>query len=347
MVLDPGKRPLDPVVANALANQRQVRPRLGFNPLPGTFVSKHDGGRVVGVTRVAGAYGFSALIFKTPLTEDFDGAPDSYAPPTSATDLAPQGGLQMRERSIKNATNKKDPDPVFHDDNTQNEFKWTGVVSATSPPAAGQRIDDRPFLRDRLKRFPVFQAAGTALQDFYASQTAMIGADGRAVNALTVPYASLSTEMKVHGRVGLGDVGLAILTSTGASSGFIYADAGGEASTSVGEYSWKLARNLFGGATTSEDVCIIVFPGTSAGAVARPELIPRLLKIELEDLALFENVDELVERLATPQLGDPLFAGRRFIPHTGPGTSMKRALRGEDEIASANIRSALRRWGAR
>ncbi|HEV8679854.1 MAG TPA: hypothetical protein VGQ90_10800 [Stellaceae bacterium] len=331
---------MDPVVARALADQKKRLPKLDFGPLTGTFVSKHSGGRPVQVTKVTGFYGFAALIFKTPLNEDLDGAPNSYAPPISVTNLAPQGGLVMIETSIKNATNETGT--VFHADPKLNTFQWTGVKSA----AAGDRLDQRDFLKDSLGRFPMFRPAGDAYAAYYAPQTAMNGADGQAVNPIEVPYAALSNSLKRHGRVELGDVGLAIRVSTGASTGFIYADAGGGASTSVGECSRKMIRNLFGGPATTEDICYVVFPYTSAGAVARPELIPALLRGKLKDLELFGNADEFVDRCANPQFGEPLDVGRRFIPPAGFRMTLQQRINDQDQLARVNVEAALRRWGA-
>jgi hypothetical protein len=344
MVAYPTRPPMDPFVAKALRDQREVRPSLDFQPVNASFVSKHTGGRPVAVTRVSGFYGVDALIYKTPLNTDFDGAPDSYAPPISATDLRPQGGVFMREKSLKNATNEKDPNPVFHNPPAVNTFRWTGVRSA---PAGSPRIDDRAFLKDHLDQFPRFQPAGSQHAGYYAPQTAMNADDGQAVNALAVPYAALGASMRVHGRVRLGDVGLAIRVSTGASTAFIYADAGGGSSTTVGEYSAKLVSDLFGGYVAgNEDISMIVFPRTSGGPIAVPGMIPLLLKDSLENLGLFANVEDLVERMANPQLGDPLFAGRRFIPPTGFRQNIHQAIGDEASIARANVRAALRRWGA-
>jgi hypothetical protein len=163
-----------------------------------------------------------------------------------------------------------------------------------------------------------------------------------------VPYAVLSTTLKANGGVRLGDVGVAIRVSTGASTGFIYADAGGEYSNSVGECSRKMIRNLFGGSATNEDICYIVFRHTSVGSVARPELIPGLLQSQLKDLQLFASdaVDEFVDRCATPQLGEPLDVGRKFIPPAAFRISLLERARNEEAIERANVRAALRQWGA-
>jgi hypothetical protein len=284
------------------------------------------------------------LIFKTPLNEDLDGAPNSYAPPISETNLNPQPGFRPIETSLKNATNEKDPAPVFHKDGIGNTFIWTGVRSKVPSGPSDGTIDQRKFLRDHRGQFPMKLLNG-AYAGYYAPQTAMATADGQAVNPLEVPYAVLGTSLKDQGRVRLGDFGLAIRIYSGASSGFIYADAGGKKSTSVGESSRKLIRNLFGGPATSEDICYIVFPGTSPGPVARPDLISGQLKQLLHDLALFDNADALIDRLANPQLGEPLFAGRRFIPPGLRTGNLEAALSQENDVFRANIVAALHKWG--
>ena len=128
----PEKRTLPPYLAEAArkkAAQAIDNSRtLYFAPLRGTYVSKHSGGRNVDVVSVTDWFGGDqALLFKTPLNEDLDGAPDSYAPPVSASDPSPRGGLTALD-NIKNATDKKGD--VFHDDPSLNEFRWTGVMSA-------------------------------------------------------------------------------------------------------------------------------------------------------------------------------------------------------------------------
>ena len=348
MVAYPAQPPRDPGLARLYAEQMKTRLKLDFSRLPGSFVSKHRGGEDVAITRAIGFYGFTALIFKTPLNEDLDGAPNSFAPPISLANLDPQGGLQPVDH-IANATNGKTGTDrhIFHADSADNKYLWTGVKSAAAAGAA-QRIDQREFLKDSLGRFPLFRPAGDAFADFYAPQTAMNAADGQAVNPLEVPYAALSHELKTKGGVELGDVGLAIRVSTGASTGFIYADAGGENSTSVGECSRKMIRNLFGGAASDEDVCYIVFPNTSLGAVARPDRIPQILQAKLQDFALFDftSTDELIDRCANPQFGERLSIGRRFLAPVGFRAPLQVALRDWDSIARASVRMALRRAGA-
>jgi len=313
-----GQRPIDPVFARALAEENKSRPKLLFKTLPGSFVSKHTGGTAVTITEVTGfRQYFSALIFKTPLNEDLDGAPNSYAPPIGVVTpapsppgstapasppqliLDPRPGLHPIETSLKNATNKKGD--VFHIDPKLNTFVWTGVKHS----AGGARADVRDFLRDSNGEFPIFNPAASTYADYYAPQTAMDGADGQAVNPLEVPYAALSTALKANGGIRLGDVGLAIRTSTGASSEFIYADSGGDTSNSVGECSRKMIRNLFGGPPTNEDICYIVLRHTSAGPIAKPELTNSLIQSKLKDLKPFASdaLGEFLDRCANPQLG--------------------------------------------
>ena len=173
----------------------------------------------------------------------------------------------------------------------------------------------------------------------------MAGADGQAVNALTVPYVALSASMRSNGRVRLGDVGLAIRVATGAASSFLYADAGGSDSVSVGECSVNLVRALFGGSPTSEAVSFLVFPRTSLGNVAYPAEVRGLLQTALAGLAKFANAEEIVSRLAMTHLGDPLLAGRRFIPQTGFRRPLAKALVEEDDTITINAAHALRNAG--
>jgi Fungal chitosanase of glycosyl hydrolase group 75 len=294
---------LPPYLKNVPGKPVDMSRRLKFEPVQADFVSKHTGGKPVAVTRVYDTpYGAEwALLFRTPLNEDLDGAPTSYAPPTSATNTSPTG-TQHPLDNIKNATNQKGI--VFHDDATKNTYLWTGVVSARPADAGGRHLDDRPFLHDALGRVPVFQPAASATSDFYAPQTAMNAIDGQAVNPLVVPYAALSNSMAVHGHVGLGDFGLAIRASTGAATGFLYGDAGGGASTSVGECSRAMIRALFGGPATSEDICYVVFPGTSAGSMANAALIVPKVRDLLHKLAAFPNTEDLAKKLLMPWLLD-------------------------------------------
>jgi hypothetical protein len=338
------KPPIDPQLAAELREAAKRRPQLTFAPLPGGFVTDHSSNTPVTVTGVTGHLGLRAVIYKTVIHEDDDGDPEAYGSPPDSNHVTPFSGVNMKETSLKNATNQKDPAKVFNDPPTPNTFQWEGVRSRHEPrqddEPAGE-IDQRDFLKDGRGRFPIFR---TGSNHFYAAQTAMNGPDGQAVNAQEVPYGALSNALHVHGRVRLGDVGLAIRMSTGSACGFLFGDAGGGSSSSVGEYSVKLARTLFGGGhPTSEPLTFIVFP--RSGAVASPELIAPALRAALMDLAKFENVDDVIKRLARPQFGEPLFVGRNFIPRTGFRNSLQHALENEDDNMEATIRIALRSAG--
>jgi hypothetical protein len=159
--------PLPSYLAKALANVKPSTRAAEFLPLHGTYVTKHDHGKRVPIVR--GSFTNECvwfLLFKTTLNTDYDGAPDSYAPPVAINQ--PSGpnnnpglnGLRPRDW-IFNATNKKFPPEHFHADGN-NHFEWTGVESAV----AGANIDNRLFLRDlEVKRgfavFPSFR--GTEL----------------------------------------------------------------------------------------------------------------------------------------------------------------------------------------
>jgi hypothetical protein len=350
MALEPQKRKLPPWLANV---KRPPPPplRLQFRTLLGPFVSDHNSKTPVSVTRVFSKIGFEfeALLFRTAVHEDLDGAPRSFAPPigASATERKKsRGGLSPLDH-INNATGPDVP-PVFHPlddkDTAKNTWKWTGVVSMTPAEAtsAGREIDQRDFLRDKDGRFPVMQRKGTDGEGFYAPQTAIATRAGEAVNPLTVQYAALSTSLKNQGNVGLGDFGLAIRASTGVSSPFIYADAGGGKSTSVGECSRKFIQSLFGGGATEEKVCYIVFPNSRrVDDVAEPELMRSTVRSLILQLEEHENHDDLPRYFADHATS---ILGRRGATTVhAPLTSSERisldALLGPE---GRNIRSALK-----
>ena len=295
---------------------------LDFWPVSGTFVSDHSSKTAVSVVRVTGITGFDALLFRTAIHEDLDGAPKSYAPPISATNHDPKPGLSPLDH-INNATNEKPP--TFHplspsDPVTTNTWAWTGVVSMTkaAADAASRTVDDRDFLKDVNGKFPLFQRpkAGTDNDKFYAPQTAIATRSGEAVNPLEVPYVALSTSLKERGHVGLGDFGLAIRAGTGASTPLIYADAGGGSSTSVGECSRKLIRNLFGGAANDEKVCFVVFPRSRrVDNFAEPELMAETVQRLLPVLDLYENAADVAHYTVYPS---------GWAPHAFPTTTAER-----------------------
>lgn len=306
-----------PAWMRSVTPRMPAAPKFTFRPLRrGTFVTRHTNGQPVSVTEVRWDQG-RALILHTPLHEDLDGAPDSYAPPISATNLGPRNGVHVSETSLKNATNEKDPNRVFNDPpldaqgqppqdpatgedlNPRNSFEWTGVVSRrkSDPNPNNFQIDGRLFLQDSLQRFPVM-STDPAFPNHYAPQTATVDENGRAVNPYTVPYAVLSTSLRDNGGVSLGDFGFAIQPSSGASSPFVYGDAGGRRSTSVGEASRHLIRALFGGAATSEAVCYLIFPDSAPSRIIDTRTIAAHVTRLVAGLDRMANVDELVERMA-------------------------------------------------
>jgi hypothetical protein len=285
----------DPVVAREFATTRET---LRFEPVQGTFVSKHRGGKPISLTRVTG---LDAIVFKTPLNEDLDGAPTSYTPPIDWNNLAPKPGLNPIEKTPRNATNRNDSGQIFFPKGVGNDFEWAGVKSATPDEAAkaGVSIDDRDFLKDKNGRFPIFQPGNATQPRYYRPRTAMAMRNGEAVNSLTVPFAALSGSLRSNTGMELGDVGLAIRASTGKFGGFIYGDAGGKSSTTVGEYSRKLIRDVFGApADDKEDICIISFPRSGAEKVARPELTLKKLAQRIGGLSQMRNTNELANLLA-------------------------------------------------
>ena len=335
--------------------------RITFEPLAGTFLSKGEGGKAVRILRAKGSgWGvFEALLYQTPMNEDRDGAPDSYAPPVSADDLSGLNGLKGKD-DIRNATNERStkahPHVIFHADGVGNTFKWTGVVSAV----AGAGIDNRSFLRDSLGRLPVVQPAGWAAPGFYKPQTATVMVDGTAVNPFQVPYAALGHSLAAFGKVSLGDVGLAIRANTGAAAAFVYADAGGGASTTVGEYSTRLIRDLFGGGASGEDIAFIVFPNSSRGRQVNASLIRPTVESILRGLTRFENPNDIVSKLLYPFELDPVSAQEflRTSPAIGgparPGMPPPIADVGQGWVPPQETRpdytrvlAALRRFGLR
>ena len=365
MVRDPNPPKIDPVVGDAL---RKYRPRLTFDRLAGNFVTDPESNGPVTVWRANSPWGVKALIYKTRIIEDDDGDPEAYAAPISDTNPAPRGG-HMNETSIFNATSEKTtkahPKVIFHADNTQNTFHWTGVhsraetawdVAGENPGHAnpgphhgaepGSTIDFRPFLKSVDGTFPIFRQ-GT---DFYAPQTAVSDDHGNAINARVVPYGAASAKLRDLGGIGVGDVGLALRPAYGLASPFVFADTGGD--WKVGEYSVALARKMFGGGHPNQEaVSFIVFPRTSAGSSVIPAQVPNLLRRALINLAQFENVWDIAERLAVPQFDEPLYIGRSFVPKVRFGRSFKDTLKDphsleyDDDVATANARAALKQAG--
>ncbi len=337
------KVPLPGYLADALATVKPFKRAAEFRPLHGTYVTKHDNGKRVPI--VHGNFTtecVSFLLFKTTLNTDFDGARDSYAPPVGINQ--PSGphnnpglnGLQPRDW-IFNATDKKFPPEHFHADG-MNHFEWTGLKSA----AAGANIDNRLFLRDLqadtgLRRFPIIQRNGP-FAGFYEPRTAMEMIDGnvrRAVDPLIVPYAVLSKELKTHGRVSLGDVGLAVRVKTGHATPIIYADAGGKKSNSVGEYSATTVSNL-GNPNEGEEIFIMSFAQSNISDVVDPAKIEPTLRRCVASLNDFSNPRDIVTNwlnyTPSPILGAAL-----------PG--LKRVFDFANERAFAQLLGALTRFG--
>ena len=116
--------------------------------------------------------------------------------------------------------------------------------------------------------------------------------------------------LRGNGHVDLGDFGLAVRPRTGNFTPFVYADAGGRKSNSVGECSRKMIRNLFGGAAAEEDICYIVFPGSASGNVVNPALISPRVQQMLGDLAKFDNALDVITNLLWPNLAETMAAAQ-------------------------------------
>lgn len=317
---------------------------LTFEKAKNSFVTDHHSKTAVTVSNVTGALGFRAVIFRTAIHEDIDGAPTTYAPPISATNHDPIGGVPHLDH-INNATNGTPP--VFHPqsptDLAPNTWVWTGVMSMTPEEArtAGRRIDDRDFLKDAqlpAGRFPVFQDKGPERDRYYVGQTAINLKSGDPVDPTRYPYGALSGALKQEG-VRKGDFGLAIRVNGVVSSPFIYADAGGATSNSVGEYSTKLIENLFDSRNpNSENICIMAFPGSRAvDNYAEPELMDGVVRNMIANLNSYENVEDLPEYWANPDAWEA----------TGVLHSMvrKNGLQSIYRSGAHQIRMALTSWG--
>lgn len=177
------------------------------------------------------------------------------------------------------------------------KFYWAGVQAVTKAQARALSlvIDDRPELEAGLDQnystyfqkfnklpdllpkgsgyFPVVQQEGGPAKGYYVSTTS-VAADGdasvydpnRYLDAARVPYAvwaNLWGTVAAGGKkLNQGDYGIAIRTSTGANTGFLYGDSGTD--VRVGESSQKLYDTLGG---EGSQVTFIAFPGSGTGGV--------------------------------------------------------------------------------
>ena len=177
------------------------------------------------------------------------------------------------------------------------KFYWAGIQAVTKAKARSLNlvIDDRPELEAGLDQnyanyfkknkklpdllakgsgyFPVVQEEGSPAKGYYVSTTS-VASDGdasvydanRYLDAGKVPYAVWADEwlnVAAGGKkLNQGDYGIAIRTSTGANTGFLYGDSGTD--VKVGESSQKLFDRLGGEGTP---VTFIAFPGSGIGKV--------------------------------------------------------------------------------
>lgn len=233
-------------------------------------------------------------------------------------------------------------------------FFWAGLYAVTREVAKANSliIDDRPELeasRGGRKEavmpsgkgyFPVVQPAGAPAPGYYVSKSAAVTDASlpkwdakRYVDASQVPYAVWSKEWqkwKINGKsLQLGDYGVAIRPGTGATSGFVFGDAGG--GHKVGEISKKLHDTLADKPGSSPAVTFIVFPGSGHGhEVGRnPEkVIPAQAMLQTLKLALAGNAKELPVRMAA---GSDMVVPNKMTP--------------EQSRQQANTARALHSWG--
>lgn len=272
---------------------------LEFKRIDGKFVENHRDFRPVTVTGAKCILsGFEALIFSSHIHTNFDGGPQAYAPPISATQWWPKSSLRARGL-IGNATSvrwlKGDTfHPVDPMDPIQvNNWLWTGVKSAKIDQGA-REVDARSFLKDRNGNYPLFNPTGP-YKEYYAPQTAINTSNGVPVDPFEHPVAALSAELRKKGGIGLGDFGLA-MTEDGASSAYIYADAGGDISKSVGEVSPKLVGNI--NSSAGRVVYFIAFPNSRrVSNYAEPQRMKEAVQSKIEQIRQYANSETFVSHL--------------------------------------------------
>ena len=219
------------------------------------------------------------------------------------------------------------------------KFYWVGIKALRRRDAAGYVIDDRPELEagldqnyedyfkahgklpDLLPRgsgyFPVVQGTGEGA-GYYISTTSVAG-DGDAsvydpnhyLDSTKIPYAVWANEWDRWAAPGglklsQGDFGIAIRTSTGANTGYVYGDSG--TPNKVGECSQKM-HDLLG--TSNDSVTFIAFPGSGNGRAIgrnpqdaiRPNALIRSMNLgsNASDLAIFLATG-LVNPKSTPKM---------------------------------------------
>jgi hypothetical protein len=213
--------------------------------------------------------------------------------------------------------------------NGNRKFYWAGIKGLRKAEAAGYVIDDRAELEAGLDQnyadyfqangrlpnllpkgsgyFPVVQKAGAEGAGYYISTTS-VAADGDAsvydashyLDSTRVPYAVWANEWGIirptsnGSRINQGDYGIAIRTSSGAHTGYIYGDSG--TPNKVGECSQKL-HDLLG---SGDPVTFIAFPGSGTGRVTgkRPGDVIQA-KARVRSTPLGDNASDLAIFMAT------------------------------------------------
>jgi hypothetical protein len=239
---------------------------IDFDPIAAQFTDRRN--NPVKVTKVWGPKNFVALAFQCPLNVDFDGSSTCYAPPDSA--LQHDDDLRWARSDTPPAT-----------------WRWVGLIALTHDDAVrlGVDIDERDDakdahgtlfpLKDADGKYPVKQRLNGRLTGYYVSTTAtspdpaLLRREpwnpGAYWNSQEVRYGALSGGLKDLG-VRMGDFGLIIRKSTGASSHFFFADAGsddGPHRTRVGECSARIWKDF--DRNNEIDDCFLVFPGSGPG----------------------------------------------------------------------------------
>jgi hypothetical protein len=267
---------------------------LTIKESPRDYRTKHSGGEKVSVYDASGTGVERLLVYSVVPHRDFDGAPDSYAPPKSATDLSPLDPLIKGRDKLGNARDKANA--PFKEDG-KNDWQWTGVKRAktTEPMATAEERDERLFLKDKNERYPVKVKTGSD-KGYYVPRGAFLTKNGKPVNPLTVHFGVVSGELAKDG-FSKGDYGVVIRISNSKSAAFFFADAAGKSSKGVAEFSEAVYQTL--GKPSSEKICVFAFKGTTKGSPAQADTIEEETKKLIAKLGDFTNVDDLIEKLTT------------------------------------------------
>jgi len=292
---------------------------------PALNASDHKGG--VAITKIEHvASGFKAFAYQCSLEEDLDGAPQAYGTNNPRPvdqehnrDTGFQHNIKMLETSLCNATS-----PHQNCAAGNHDFAWVGIFAATQTFATnhGFSIDRRPFLEARRRTlptggtaplgpnepglYPAIQGGAAPSPGYFVSTTSAITdpeiqewEQMRYVNAVAIPYAAWAGWWHALG-VDKGDFGLAIRPTTGAFSGFVFADTG---TGRVGEVSRKLFETLSPERNNEDRFLFLVFPRSGVGVsdfqkFSKDAVVQTQAKTSIRKLSNVASSDALVQFLS-------------------------------------------------